>query len=76
MKLITVELDANSNPVSCIIDDNGTEIEFVIQRKGRWIQDGIYDRCSVCDKLTIMPHLNGMAYHDFCPRCGSKNTRK
>lgn len=73
MKLISVELDASSNPVSCIIDNNGTEVEFVIQHKGYWIQDGIYDRCSVCNKLTIMPHLNGMPVNEFCPRCGAKN---
>ena len=39
---------------------------------GRWEQDGIYNRCSVCHKITMMPHLKGLARFNFCPYCGAK----
>lgn len=76
MKIINSEYDANSKPISITVEDDGKIFEFIAQRTGEWVQDGIYDRCTSCNKLTIMPHLKGLPYHDFCPRCGSLNTKK
>ena len=39
---------------------------------GNWIQDGIYNCCSECHRLTLMPHLNRLPRYEFCPYCGTK----
>ena len=52
--------------------ENQDTVDAVEVVHGRWEQDGIYNRCSVCHKLTMMPHLNGLARFSFCPNCGTK----
>ena len=52
--------------------DNAPTVDAVEVVHGRWEQNGIYYMCSVCHKLTMMPHLKGLARFNFCPYCGSQ----
>ena len=36
----------------------------VEQKRGKWIEDGHYERCSECGEPTN-------EYHNYCPNCGA-----
>lgn len=40
-------------------------LEDVNFKRGRWIEDGHYERCSECGEPTN-------EYHNYCPNCGAK----
>lgn len=36
-------------------------------RHGRWISEGYFEKCSVCNSTDL-----NAKWHDFCPHCGAK----
>ena len=51
--------------------DNAPTVDAVEVVHGWWEMDGIYDRCSVCNRVTLMPHLKGLPQFYYCPNCGA-----
>lgn len=41
-------------------------------RHGRWVVDGVYVVCSVCNRLTLSPIVKQLPIFKFCPNCGAK----
>lgn len=41
-------------------------------RHGRWIIDGVYIVCSVCNRLTLSPIVKQLPTFKYCPNCGAK----
>lgn len=39
---------------------------------GHWIDDGVWDVCSVCGRAFLKVHLNGNPTFNYCPNCGAK----
>ena len=43
-----------------------------IQKHGRWVVDGVYVVCSVCNRLTLSPIIKQLPTFRYCPNCGAK----
>ena len=41
-------------------------------RHGRWVFDGVYDVCSVCNRLTLSPIVKQLKTFKYCPNCGAR----
>ena len=41
-------------------------------RHGRWVVDGVYVVCSVCNRLTLSPIVKQLPTFKYCPYCGAK----
>ena len=39
---------------------------------GRWIVDGVYVVCAVCNRITLSPIVKMLPTFKFCPNCGAK----
>lgn len=38
---------------------------------GRWIIDGVYVVCSICNRLTLSPIVKQLPTFKYCPNCGA-----
>lgn len=41
-------------------------------KRGHWINENFYTRCSVCGNIAIYDKYGQEAESDYCPRCGAK----
>lgn len=41
-------------------------------RHGKWIKDGVMERCSECNMPTMQPHISGQPQFKICPYCSAK----
>lgn len=41
-------------------------------RHGKWIIDGVYVVCSVCNRLTLSPIVKRLPTFTYCPHCGAR----
>lgn len=41
-------------------------------QNGRWIIDGVYVVCSVCNRLTLSPIVKQLPAFAYCPNCGAR----
>lgn len=74
MRVVNSEYDSNSNPISCVIEDDGEYFHFVREEPretGEWTYySTTMMECSVCKK-----HVPRHRY-TYCPHCASKNVWK
>lgn len=65
--------DSNWTPqrVSQMIHRQSAE-DVVPVRHGRWIIDGVYVVCSVCNRLTVSPIVKQLPAFKYCPNCGAR----
>ena len=67
---ISLIVDGLERARDCVLDAYTVDAVEIVH--GRWVQDGVYDCCSICNRLTIMPHLKGLPHFKYCPNCGAK----
>lgn len=53
-----------------IIDAPAADVAPV--RHGRWIIDGVYVVCSICNRLTLSPIVKQLPTFTYCPNCGAR----
>ena len=41
-------------------------------KRGHWINENFYTRCSVCGNMAIYDKYGQEVESDYCPRCGAK----
>ena len=59
----------------CLMNENrGINISADVDpvKHGRWVVDGVYVVCSVCNRLTLSPIVKQLPIFKFCPNCGAK----